>query len=56
MRYVHRFSRFSLKMSSRMNWDPNSAPKLDFDEDYYSVLETDPKIDAMLLKKAYYVL
>lgn len=37
-----------------MTWDIKSAPKLDFDEDYYSVLEVDPKIAAKDLKKAYY--
>jgi curved DNA-binding protein CbpA len=39
-----------------MDWDPKSAPKLDFDEDYYSVLEVDPTIKAKDLKKAYYKL
>ena len=29
-------------------------PKLNYDEDYYSVLEVDPNVDAKELKKAYY--
>jgi DnaJ domain len=37
-----------------MTWDIKSAPKLDFDEDYYSVLEVDSKILPKDLKKAYY--
>lgn len=40
-----------------MTWpDPKSAPKLDFDEDYYSVLEVSPTIDSKSLKKEYYKL
>lgn len=41
---------------SEMNWDPKSGPKLDFNEDYYSVLDVDSKVDAKELKKAYYKL
>ena len=37
-----------------LNWDPNSGPKLNFNEDYYSVLEVDPTISNKDLKKAYY--
>lgn len=37
-----------------MNWDPKSGPKLDFGEDFYSVIEVDPAIDQKDLKKAYY--
>ena len=37
-----------------MNWDPKSAPKLDFNEDFYSILEVDPMIASKELKKAYY--
>ena len=38
-----------------MKWpDPRSAPKLDFDEDFYAVLEVDPKADKAALKKAFY--
>ena len=37
-----------------MNWDPKSAPKLDFNEDFYSILEVDPTIASKELKKAYY--
>ena len=36
------------------NWDPNSGPKLNFNEDYYTVLEVDPAISIKDLKKAYY--
>jgi hypothetical protein len=37
-----------------MHWDPKAAPKLDFNEDFYSVLEVDPTITPSELKKAYY--
>lgn len=37
-----------------MDWDPKSAPKLDFNEDFYSILEVDPEIKGKELKKAYY--
>ena len=37
-----------------MNWDPKSAPKLDFKECYYSVLEVDPTSTAEVIKKAFY--
>jgi curved DNA-binding protein CbpA len=37
-----------------MNWDPKSAEKLDFNEDYYTLLEVDPLINQRELKKAYY--
>jgi curved DNA-binding protein CbpA len=37
-----------------MNWDPKSGPKLDFNEDFYSLLEIDPAIDSKAMKKAYY--
>ena len=37
-----------------MSWDPKAAPKLDFDEDLYSVLEVDSAIAPKDLKKAYY--
>ena len=44
-----------LKMTETdMNWDPKSAPKLDFNEDYYSILEIDPEITSKDMKKAYY--
>jgi curved DNA-binding protein CbpA len=39
---------------NEMNWDPKMAPKLDFNEDYYSVLEVPDSIDPKDLKKAYY--
>ena len=37
-----------------MNWDPTAAPKLDFSEDYYTVVEVDPEATPQELKKAYY--
>ena len=37
-----------------MNWDPKAAPKLDFNEDYYNVLEVDPTASDRDLKKQYY--
>ena len=37
-----------------MNWDPKSAPKLDFDEDFYSVIEVNPLCSQQDLKRAYY--
>ena len=43
-----------LNATDVMTWDIKSAPKLDFDEDYYSVLEVDSKIAVKDLKKAYY--
>ena len=52
---VERPKRSSLLMASAdMNWDPNSGPKLDFNEDYYSLLEIDPEITSKDMKKAYY--
>ena len=41
---------------SEMNWDPKAGPKLDFNEDYYSVLDVDSKVEPKELKKAYYKL
>ena len=41
---------------SEMNWDPKSGPKLDFNEDYYSVLDVESTVEAKELKKAYYKL
>ena len=41
---------------SEMNWDPKSGPKLDFNEDYYSVLDVEVTVDMKDLKKAYYKL
>jgi DnaJ domain len=55
--YVNRVAACTraLRMSSTdMNWDPKSAPKLDFNEDFYSILEVDPMITSKELKKAYY--
>jgi DnaJ domain len=43
-----------VNVTAEMTWDIKSAPKLDFDEDYYSVLEVDSKIVPKDLKKAYY--
>lgn len=39
---------------SHMNWDPKSAPKLDFNECYYEVLEIPPFSDPTTIKKAFY--
>ena len=36
------------------SWDSSAAPKLDFNEDYYSVLEVDPSISQQELKREYY--
>ena len=41
--------------SDQNNWDP-TGPKLDFLEDYYSVLEVDNAVDVKDLKRAYYKL
>lgn len=43
-----------LNATDLMSWDIKSAPKLDFDEDYYNVLEVDSNIAGKELKKAYY--
>ena len=45
---------FAQEQFEDINWDPNSGPKLNFNEDYYSVLEIDPTISNKDLKKAYY--
>ena len=49
-------SSFALKCAPAddMSWDPTSAPKLDFDEDFYAVLEVEVTATAKELKKAYY--
>ena len=48
-------SRSVLQMTATdMNWDPKSGPKLDFNEDFYSILEIDPEITSKDMKKAYY--
>lgn len=39
---------------SNMHWDPKSAPKLDFNECYYNVLEIPPYSDPTTIKKAFY--
>ena len=44
----------NLNATDLMTWDVKSAPKLDFDEDYYKVLEVDSNIAGKELKKAYY--
>lgn len=44
----------STSSDADMNWDPRAAPKLDFNEDYYIVLEVSPDVNAQDLKKAYY--
>lgn len=47
---------FLKAVNARLDWDPKAAPKLDFDEDYYSVLEISEKCDSNQLKKQYYKL
>ena len=49
-------SSFALKCAPAddMSWDSISAPKLDFDEDFYTVLEVEVTATAKELKKAYY--
>ena len=37
-----------------MDWDPSSGPKLDFEEDYYSVLEISTSALSEDIKKAFY--
>ena len=32
-------------------WDPKAGPKLDFNEDYYSILEVDSSVSPKELKK-----
>ena len=48
------YNLFLKDTNNEMNWDPKAAPKLDFNEDYYSVLEAPPNIDSKELKKQYY--
>lgn len=45
---------YDSSIESSTEWDPYSAPKLDFDECYYAVLEVDPRGDVQQIKKAYY--
>jgi len=40
--------------SSAMSWDPSEAPKLDFNENLYSILDVLPSVNAEQLKKAYH--
>jgi len=47
----------SKTVNDEFNWDPKLGPKLDFNEDYYTVLEVNPppaQSDSKSLKKAYY--
>ena len=44
---------YAKSAADEMNWDPNEAPKLNFDEDYYSVLEVSPDSTAQEIKKKY---
>lgn len=50
----YKYCRPKASASDDMTWDPKSGPKLDFNEDYYSVLEVNPSADFKALKKAYY--
>lgn len=45
---------YSKDADKSLDWDPRMAPKLDFNEDYYKVLEVDPSCDEKHLKKGYY--
>ncbi|RYH28476.1 J domain-containing protein, partial [archaeon] len=49
-------SLYASSAESDVEWDPYSAPKLDFDECYYAVLEVDPRGDVQKIKKAYHKL
>lgn len=40
----------------QMDWDPKAAPKLDFSEDYYTILEISDNCNPTQLKKQYYKL
>jgi len=40
--------------SSAMSWDPSEAPKLDFNENLYHILDVLPSVNAEQLKKAYH--
>ena len=54
---VHHFSRRKVVQFATvddMNWDPKSAPKLDFNEDLYAVIEVDGSCSPQELKRAYY--
>lgn len=53
---THRVVSTALQSNSDadMNWNPRAAPKLDFNEDFYSVLEVKPDASAQDLKKSYY--
>jgi hypothetical protein len=44
---------YAKSAADEMNWDPNEAPKLNFDEDYYSVLEVSPDSTPQEIKKKY---
>eukprot|EP01041_Mallomonas_annulata_P004366 gene4367-8692_t len=46
----------SSDVQNEMNWDPLSAPKLNFNECYYKVLEVSQDADATVIKKAFYKL
>ena len=51
-----RCSADGISPQDQKNGDPNAGPKLDFLEDYYSVLEVDNAVDVKELKRAYYKL
>ena len=50
----HRHRHRLCSAMDEMDWDPKSAPKLDFDEDFYKVLEVPRDIEQKDLKRAYY--
>lgn len=52
--FINRYSNHVSKFYMQKNSQSTSEPKLDFDEDYYSVLEVPIDINDRALKKAYY--
>lgn len=54
--YIKQFQLFSTpkKNLDDFKWDPKKYPKLDFNENYYRVLEVDESADPNTIKKSYY--
>ena len=50
----YKYSKTNQTTTVTSTWDPYMAPKLDFDECYYDVLEANSSYDTKELKKAYY--
>ena len=53
-RHFCRFQTHHYAGPNNIDWDPKAAPKLDFNEDYYAVIESEPTATSQELKKAYY--